>query len=79
MTAPVSDLTGPGFPALAEAVSLTALAAVTAEDPVPDPFAALWAWLDPDPAPDRAPGTPAPGRCTACSTASTCPGRSRRS
>ena len=43
---PGPALTGPGFPALAEAVSLTALAAVTAEDPVPDPFAALWAWLD---------------------------------
>jgi hypothetical protein len=75
VTATASDLPGPdsrgpdlsarGFPALAEAVSLAALAAVTAEEPVPDPFAGLWAWLDPDPDSDPGDGAADPGAVSA--------------
>ncbi len=48
----------PDFPALAEAVSVRGLAAVTAGEQGPDPFAALWEWLAAEPGPDGS-GEPA--------------------
>ena len=48
----------PDFPALAETVSVRALAAVTAGEQGPDPFAALWEWLAAEPGPGSS-GEPA--------------------